>query len=204
MPINYKHSRAIAVCPIWLPIFSFFFHYIINEPGLGAEIDPGMALTPFSSSIGCDSNPRPFNCESSLLTTRPDFSPTLKSITARKCSDWHVICCWNWNCLKSKENSKGFKRLHYLSSIDVERLATATRHNRQSARWQCGLCDSTIEGILSYDVRSCDVGCQQSDLWELPKARYEHRTGTRVRGSWLKTRAADRKLKSFDRKIEMV
>jgi hypothetical protein len=41
------------VCPIWLPIFSFFFQLLI-EPGLGAGIDPGMALTPFSSSIVLD------------------------------------------------------------------------------------------------------------------------------------------------------
>jgi len=39
------------VGPIWLPIFSFFFQ-LLNEPGLDAVIDPGMALTPFPSSIG--------------------------------------------------------------------------------------------------------------------------------------------------------
>jgi len=37
------------VCPIWLPVFSNFFY---NEPELGVEIDPGMALTPLPSSIG--------------------------------------------------------------------------------------------------------------------------------------------------------
>jgi len=37
------------VCPIWLPVFFFY-----NEPELGAEIDPGMALTPLPSSIGRD------------------------------------------------------------------------------------------------------------------------------------------------------
>jgi len=41
------------VCPIWLPIISFFFQ-LLNEPGLGAGIDPGMALTPFPSSIILD------------------------------------------------------------------------------------------------------------------------------------------------------
>jgi hypothetical protein len=44
----------------------------MNEPGLGVGINPGMALIPFPSSIGWDSNPQPSNCESSLLTTRPD------------------------------------------------------------------------------------------------------------------------------------
>ncbi len=29
-----------------------FFFQSLNEPGLGAGINPGMALTPFSSSIG--------------------------------------------------------------------------------------------------------------------------------------------------------
>jgi len=36
------------VCPIWLLVFFLFFY---NEPELGAGIDPGMALTPFPSSI---------------------------------------------------------------------------------------------------------------------------------------------------------
>jgi hypothetical protein len=40
------------VCPIWLPVFSFF--QLLNEPGLGAGINPGMALTPLPSSIGWD------------------------------------------------------------------------------------------------------------------------------------------------------
>jgi len=31
----------------------------LYEPELGAGIDPGMALTPFPSSIGLGSNPRP-------------------------------------------------------------------------------------------------------------------------------------------------
>ncbi len=39
-----------VVCPIWPPIFSF--SQLLNEPVLGAGINPGMALTPFSSSIG--------------------------------------------------------------------------------------------------------------------------------------------------------
>jgi len=44
----------------------------MNEPWLGAEIYPGMALTPFPSNIEWDLNPRPSNRESSLLTTRWD------------------------------------------------------------------------------------------------------------------------------------
>ncbi len=36
-------------------IFLFFY----NEPELGVEIDPGMALTPLPSSIEWGSNPRP-------------------------------------------------------------------------------------------------------------------------------------------------
>jgi len=30
----------------------FLSFQVLNEPGLGAGINPGMALTPFSSSIG--------------------------------------------------------------------------------------------------------------------------------------------------------
>ncbi len=33
--------------PIWLPVFSLFS----NEPELGTEIDPGMAITTFPSSL---------------------------------------------------------------------------------------------------------------------------------------------------------
>ncbi len=33
---------------IWLPVFFLFFN---NEPELAAEINPGMALAPFPSSI---------------------------------------------------------------------------------------------------------------------------------------------------------
>ncbi len=39
-----------GLCPIWLPIF--FISFQLNEPGLGAGIDPGIALTLFPSSIG--------------------------------------------------------------------------------------------------------------------------------------------------------
>jgi hypothetical protein len=47
-----------------------FLYFFSNEPELGTEIDTGMVMTPFPSSIlGRDSNPQP---ESNLLTTRPD------------------------------------------------------------------------------------------------------------------------------------
>jgi hypothetical protein len=42
--------------------FGYIFSYSsMNEPGLGAEIDPGMAFNPFSSSIWIrqGSNPQP-------------------------------------------------------------------------------------------------------------------------------------------------
>ncbi len=47
----------------------------MNEPGLGAGIDPGMAFNPFPSSIWIrrDSNPQSLDCESSSLTTRLDL-----------------------------------------------------------------------------------------------------------------------------------
>jgi hypothetical protein len=53
-------------------------HYFFScspwgEPDLGTEIDPGMVMTPFPSSIlGQDLNPQPHDRESNLLTTRPD------------------------------------------------------------------------------------------------------------------------------------
>jgi hypothetical protein len=49
----------------------------MNEPELGAGIDPGMAFNPFPSSIWIrlDSNQQPLDCESSSLTTRPDLRP---------------------------------------------------------------------------------------------------------------------------------
>ncbi len=62
---NTTHNRDffffkcfLSVCPIWLPIFSYFS---MNEPELGAGIDPGMAFNPFPSSIWIrqDSNPQP-------------------------------------------------------------------------------------------------------------------------------------------------
>ncbi len=66
----------LSVCPIWLPIFSYFS---LNEPELGAGINAGMAFNQFSSSIWIrqDSNPQPLDCESNSLTTRPDLRPLI-------------------------------------------------------------------------------------------------------------------------------
>jgi len=50
--------------PHWLPVFFLFFY---SEPELGAESDPGIALTPLSSSIGRVLNPQPSNRELSAL-----------------------------------------------------------------------------------------------------------------------------------------
>jgi len=50
-------------------IFLFFY----NEPELGLEIDPGMALTPLPSCIGWGSNPRPSDHETSALSLDHSF-----------------------------------------------------------------------------------------------------------------------------------
>ena len=45
--------KFFLVCPIWLPIFSFFS--LLYEPGLGlTEIDPGMTYTSFSIQYWMD------------------------------------------------------------------------------------------------------------------------------------------------------
>jgi hypothetical protein len=64
----------LSVFPIWLPKF---YYFSVNEPELGAGIDPGMAFKPFPSSIWIrqDSNPQPLDRESSSLTTRQDLRP---------------------------------------------------------------------------------------------------------------------------------
>ncbi len=60
--------NIFLVCPIWLPVFSYFFS---NEPELGVGINPGLALTPLPSSIGRGRpqglNPQPSDCEPSAL-----------------------------------------------------------------------------------------------------------------------------------------
>jgi len=50
-------------------IFLFFY----NEPELGVEIDPGMALTPLPSSIGQGLNPQPSDSEPSALPLDHSF-----------------------------------------------------------------------------------------------------------------------------------
>ncbi len=52
-------------------IFNYF--QLFNEPGLGAGINPGMALTPFPSSIGWGSNPQPSDREPSALPLDHSF-----------------------------------------------------------------------------------------------------------------------------------
>jgi hypothetical protein len=50
-------------------IFLFFY----NEPELGVGIDPGMAFTPFPSSIGWGSNSRPSDREQNALPLDHSF-----------------------------------------------------------------------------------------------------------------------------------
>ncbi len=52
------------------------FLFIYNEPELGVGIDPGMALTPLSSSIGRGLNPRPSDREPSALLLDHGFRLT--------------------------------------------------------------------------------------------------------------------------------
>ncbi len=52
-----------------MPHSAAYIFFFINEPELGIEIDPGMVMTPFPSSIlGRDSNPQPYDRESNSLT----------------------------------------------------------------------------------------------------------------------------------------
>jgi len=50
----FQTSLVLSLTFLATCIFLFFY----NEPELGVEIDPGMALTPLPSSIGRGSNPR--------------------------------------------------------------------------------------------------------------------------------------------------
>ena len=50
-------------------IFLIFY----NEPELGVEIEPGMALTPLPSSIGLGANPQPSDSEPSALPLDHSF-----------------------------------------------------------------------------------------------------------------------------------
>jgi len=58
-------------CPIWLPVFFLIFY---NEPELGTDIDPGMALTPLPFSIRSISNPQPSAREPSALQLEQAFA----------------------------------------------------------------------------------------------------------------------------------
>jgi len=57
----------LAIC-----IFLFFY----NEPELGVEMDPGMALTPLPSSIEWGLNQRPSDREPSALPLDHSFRLT--------------------------------------------------------------------------------------------------------------------------------
>jgi len=48
-----EKKNIFLVCPIWLPVFSnfFFFNYWMNQDWVYFN-QPGMALTPFPSSVG--------------------------------------------------------------------------------------------------------------------------------------------------------
>ncbi len=96
----------MLACPIRLPIFSLFSY----EPELGKEIDPGMVMTPFPSSIlGRDSNTQPYDCKSNSLTTRPDRYPF-----------WISLCDWLllWYCKIDKDRLETKVTLaHFLRSL---------------------------------------------------------------------------------------
>ncbi len=58
---------------------TYIFYFSMNEPELGAGIDPGMAFNQFPSWIWIrrDSNSQPLDRESSSLTTRLNLHPLL-------------------------------------------------------------------------------------------------------------------------------
>ncbi len=66
---SYNNSQSVLICfaqkmKLKMPhLETCFFLIFYNEPELGAEIDPGMALTPLPSSIGLGANPQPSDCE---------------------------------------------------------------------------------------------------------------------------------------------
>jgi len=75
------------VCPIWATCIFLFFY---NEPELGVEIDPGMALTPLPSSIGQGLNPRPSDHELSALPLDHSFCITSSFLI---CSAFRIQPC---------------------------------------------------------------------------------------------------------------
>jgi len=62
------------------PFVYLYFSYFYNEPELGAEIDPGMTLTPLPSSIGQGSNPPPSDYEPSALPLDHSFCLPLNNV----------------------------------------------------------------------------------------------------------------------------
>ncbi len=74
-----KVKRVAFLCKSFLVGLSatYFSYFSMNEPELGAGIDPGMAFNPFPSSIWMrqDLNPRSLDWKSSSLTNRPDLRP---------------------------------------------------------------------------------------------------------------------------------
>jgi len=98
----------------WWAQFGYLYFLsfrLLNEPRFGAGIDPGIALTPFPSSIGWDSNPQLSNHESSLLTTRPDFRSFFSFFGTVEENDKKpfsmrtksfaclCVCVWVWECV---------------------------------------------------------------------------------------------------------
>ncbi len=65
---------VLMVCPILLPVFSFFSN--IEWTRIGFFNRPGMALTPFASCVETRFEPTTIQ----LLSTRPDFRPV-----------WHIV-----------------------------------------------------------------------------------------------------------------
>ncbi len=84
-PFIYRVCHRIWLTFLEPILLNFFYKYFFgvphlatciflvfcNELELGAEIDPGMALTPLPSSIGRGSNPRHSDCKTSA---RPQLS----------------------------------------------------------------------------------------------------------------------------------
>jgi hypothetical protein len=67
--INFFKYIFFGVPHLATCIFLFFY----NEPELGVGIDPGMALTPLTSSIGWGLNPRPSDHEMSAQPLNHSF-----------------------------------------------------------------------------------------------------------------------------------
>ena len=73
----FKYFFGVPHLATYISLFSLLY-----ERGLGVTgINPGMTFTSFPSSIRQDSNPRPFDRESSSLPTRPDFRPDFQNVS---------------------------------------------------------------------------------------------------------------------------